>query len=221
MPQERPAVTVDSTQTVVISFPDSLFEAYRSDAAFHYDRNSNPTFSIWALIKYWIRHFLERLLSPRGATIFLNAIYYLIIAALIAFAISRFMNLRFRSLFYAPSQKDAPVAEFLEKELAGINFEHEIQKAIEAAHYRDAIRWLYLKGLKKLSDKTLINWHPEKTNHDYIVELTHPELRDVFVKLTSYFEYAWYGDIHVSHPDFLEAERHFHRFFTQMDEQRL
>jgi hypothetical protein len=64
---------------------------------------------------------------------------------------------------------------------------------------------LYLQNLKILTDKDLIAWQPNKTNRDYQYELI-PALQQTFKHITDVFEYAWYGQLHVSANDFAELK---------------
>jgi hypothetical protein len=59
--------------------------------------------------------------------------------------------------------------------------------------FNQAIRFLYLQSLKKLSDKELILFSPDKTNNNYISELSVKDYQNDFHFLTHNYEYIWYG----------------------------
>jgi hypothetical protein len=59
----------------------------------------------------------------------------------------------------------------LEENIHEINFPEAILKLEKQHDYRSAIRYHFLQALKKLSDKNLITWNPEKTNRDYLREI--------------------------------------------------
>ncbi len=59
--------------------------------------------------------------------------------------------------------------------------------------FNQAIRYLYLQSLKKLSDRGLILFSPDKTNTNYISELSGRNFQDDFSSLTHSYEYVWYG----------------------------
>ena len=90
-------------------------------------------------------------------------------------------------------QAEVPYSESLEN-IHEINFDAEIEKAIAQHNYRLAVRMLYLRCLKQLSDADLIKWQIDKTNSTYINELNNTEQRKVFKTLTLQFEYVWYGE---------------------------
>nr|WP_233454750.1 DUF4129 domain-containing protein [Hymenobacter negativus] len=55
--------------------------------------------------------------------------------------------------------------------------------------------------LKTLSDRGLINWQPDKTNHAYLAELPPTgAIRDDFREITRQFEFVWYGELALSEP---------------------
>lgn len=82
----------------------------------------------------------------------------------------------------------------LDENIHDIDFNTEIERATEANNYRLAVRLLYLKSLKQLSDNGVIDWQPHKTNTNYINELTNAQQREEFKLITRQFEYVWYGD---------------------------
>jgi hypothetical protein len=61
-----------------------------------------------------------------------------------------------------------------------------------------ATRYLYLQSLKKLADRELILFSPDKTNNVYVDELSGRSFQSEFVYLTSNYEYAWYGKFAIS-----------------------
>jgi hypothetical protein len=97
-----------------------------------------------------------------------------------------------------------------------INFDEEIEKAIASHNYRLAVRLLYLRSLKQLSDNGLIQWQPEKTNSVYVYELNNPSVRQSFVSLTRQFEYVWYGGFNIDGAAFGNINQLFQNFKKQL-----
>jgi hypothetical protein len=88
--------------------------------------------------------------------------------------------------------------------------------AVTSGQYNRAIRLHYLKTLKKLSDKGLIDWRINKTNHDYIQELNKTAIAPAFRRLTFLFEYFCYGDFTMHEADYREASTQFSTFEEQI-----
>ena len=73
-----------------------------------------------------------------------------------------------------------------------------IAEAEDAGNYRLATRLGYLEVLKHLTDRGLIQWQPDKTNHAYLAELAAGPLREAFRGATRQFEYVWYGELRLN-----------------------
>ncbi len=108
-----------------------------------------------------------------------------------------------------------PYSESLEN-IHEINFDDEIEKTVSQRDYRLAVRLLYLKCLKQLSDTHLIQWQIDKTNSAYIYELTDPLQKQTFGLLTHQFEYIWYGDFPIDQQAFVTINQLFQNFKTQL-----
>lgn len=70
-----------------------------------------------------------------------------------------------------------------------------IAAAENTGDFNLSTRYLFLKTLKLLSDKELIHFSPDKTNHEYLLEMKSNNYYDEFESLTRSYEYAWYGKI--------------------------
>ncbi|MGM5630561.1 hypothetical protein O2K51_06615 [Apibacter raozihei] len=102
-------------------------------------------------------------------------------------------------------------AEEAEKNIHTVNFEQLIQSALEQKNYRLALRFYYLKLLKNLSDKNLIEYKYQKTNYEYYYEIQHEELKKLFKEVSFVFDYCWYGDHEAQENDFIIAENKFNQ----------
>jgi len=76
--------------------------------------------------------------------------------------------------------------------------EQQLEDAQLNNNYRECVRIHYLFVLKALIDVSLINWQPEKTNRDYLVEMRHKVATDEFEKCIHIFELVWYGEYQIS-----------------------
>ena len=91
-----------------------------------------------------------------------------------------------------------------------------IQEAISKGNYKLAVRYYYLLLLKNLSEKELISWQQEKTNEDYIKELSNNKLNTDFEKLTYLYDYVWYGEFIIDKEKFLQAEVNFKKVIAKI-----
>ena len=77
-------------------------------------------------------------------------------------------------------------------------------EAIQSKDYRLAVRVQFLITMKSLKEKEYINWKKEKTNFDYLLELSKHEFFELFRKLVVTFEKIWYAEYQ---PDQLQFEK--------------
>jgi hypothetical protein len=100
------------------------------------------------------------------------------------------------------------------EDIFAINYQKEIDKALSNGNYRLAIRLMYLRLLKDLSRKNIIRYQQERTNFDYLLQLSSTAYYHDFFRVTRNYEYSWYGQFEVDKDkfdiirnDFLHFER--------------
>ena len=97
-----------------------------------------------------------------------------------------------------------------------MNFEKEMRNAINDENYRLAVRLMYLRTLKDLSDRNLIKYTHEKTNSDYLFQLAASPYYKKFFRLTRSFDYTWYGKFPLSRDGFSTVQHDFNNFKQQL-----
>lgn len=83
---------------------------------------------------------------------------------------------------------------YIEEDIETINFDKLIATALKDNNYRLATRYLYLKSLKALSTKDIIEWHFDKTNNDYLKEIKDNQIKLLFSRASYIYDYVWYGE---------------------------
>jgi len=109
------------------------------------------------------------------------------------------------------------IAEKINEDITGenifdINYQKEIEKAVNAGDYRLSIRLMFLRLLKQLSQKKIIEYKQERTNFDYLSQLYPTGYYNDFFRLTRNYEYAWYGKFDVSRETFGIIKNEFENF---------
>jgi hypothetical protein len=74
------------------------------------------------------------------------------------------------------------------------DFDILINQSLQANNYRQAVRYQYLRTLHKLADKNRIELAKDKTNYQYVNEISDAVIRDEFRALTLNYEYVCYGE---------------------------
>jgi hypothetical protein len=210
------AVLQNDTATVQLrNFDKTTLNNYSKLPAFKYsDTYAGP--SLWDEFWKWFWDKINAfLLKGKNGNLFVLFLEFLFIAlglGAIVFLILRLAGVDALNIFRRKSTSAGlPYTESVEN-IHEINFDEGIANAIAQHNYRLAVRLLYLKCLKQLSDAGQIHWEINKTNNDYINELTHHEQRIAFNLLTRQFEYVWYGGFIIDAPVFKKVNALFHDF---------
>ena len=93
-----------------------------------------------------------------------------------------------------------------------VEYDSLIANAEKNNEFNTATRYLFLKTLKTLSDKSFINFAPEKTNKDYLKEMRSNKLNNQFENLTTEYEYAWYGKFVIGKNKYAQIKEQFDNF---------
>ena len=188
-----------STENTV--FPKKISENYRSkykEKEFNYDE-IKPQESLWTKLKRRFSKILESIFGSTNNTV--NGMQYILqILAVVVIAIALFFLIKFLlnkdgNFFWSRNNKKVNIASgVLHENIHEINFPTTIAELEQKKEFRSAIRYQFLFALKKLSDQKLIQWNPEKTNTDYIVEIKDDYQRASYQELSYIFENVWYGE---------------------------
>lgn len=88
-------------------------------------------------------------------------------------------------------------------------FDAAITKAASEKEYRQAVRYLYLQLLQRLSAAGAIEFAVDKTNTEYLRELTGKPYKDEVAELTRYYDYVWYGEFALDAAAYATIENRF------------
>lgn len=140
-------------------------------------------------------------------------LFAILVAGFLLYFIIKFLINTKGSLFFGKKNKKIEInEEELHENIHEINFPQSIAKFENNGDYRSAVRYQFLFILKKLSDKKLILWNPEKTNKDYVSELKAAHLKNEFYNLSYIFDYVWYGEFSIDEQSYGKFKNQFHSF---------
>ncbi|HEX7845165.1 MAG TPA: hypothetical protein VF476_05135 [Chitinophagaceae bacterium] len=83
------------------------------------------------------------------------------------------------------------------EDIFAINYQKEIDKAAASGNYRLAIRLMFLRLLKNMSEKNIIRYKQDSTNLDYLMQLHASDHYHDFFRIARNYEYSWYGHFEV------------------------
>jgi hypothetical protein len=102
------------------------------------------------------------------------------------------------------------------EDIFSINYQREIDRAVQAEDYRLATRLMFLRLLRDLSNRNLIQYRQGRTNLEYLGQLFSTVYYNDFFRLTRNYEYAWYGKFDVSRDAFKTIRGDFENFDHQI-----
>ena len=193
--------------------PEDIIEKYKSDPEFNYDGGPEEPEDWIAKIKNWINQQLAVLRSSKAYSTFLDYFYYgLMIAALILIIRGLIKADRRGLLFGKINSNEIKMIES-EEDISQLNFDVLVAAAIESKQYKLAVRYLFLKSLKLLSENGIIELRNNKTNHQYLSEIKNQGISFAFQIATARFEWVWYGDFPVDENVMKSSQNDFNKLF--------
>ncbi|HZI53380.1 MAG TPA: hypothetical protein VFD56_06750, partial [Chitinophagaceae bacterium] len=142
---------------------------------------------------------------------FQTLLWFIIIGGFAAFLILYLYNsnvgLFRKSSIIAAEESDSETGDIF-----AINYQREIDKSVASGNYRLAVRLMFLRLLKNLSDKNIIQYKQDNTNLDYLMQLQTGGMYADFFRLTRNYEYCWYGQFEIDKEKFTVIKKDFDSF---------
>ena len=190
-----------------------LLEKYKNDPEFDYSGGPEKSEDWITKIKNWINQQLAVIRSSKVYSTLLDYLYYgLMIAALVLIIRGLFKADRRGILFGGINSNEIKMIES-EEDISQLNFDELIAASLERKDYKLAVRYLFLKSLRLLSEKGIIEKRNNKTNHQYLAEIKNISISEAFQIATSRFEQVWYGDFQVDENVMKSSQNDFNQLF--------
>ena len=215
------SLLLEKPTTDNIIFPKSFEDKFQSKyKGGEYDYTTvKPRESLWQKIQKRIKKILESIfgkVDPNKTASYaenIMRIFAVIIIGFVLYFLIKFLLGKDGNFFFSKKNKKLNIAnQDLQENIHEINFSDSIEKFERQEDYRSAVRYQFLLVLKKLADKKLISWNPEKTNKDYLSELKNKELKSNFKDLAYIFDYVWYGEFEVNQENYIQFKQKFLNF---------
>lgn len=204
---------IDSSKVELRKFDEQALKKYSLQPEFVYD-DVPKTLSLWDRFWRWFWRLVNEFFSGKATGNIIQYVLIGLVVALVVFIVVKIIRLDLKLLSGKSKKVEIPFAETLEN-IHEIDFNEELEKAMQSGNYRLVVRLLYLKTLKQLTDQSLIDWQPEKTNQVYVSELVNEDYKLAFGKLTKQFEYIWYGEFFIDKNSFEPIQQSFQQFNEQ------
>ncbi|CAH0154700.1 DUF4129 domain-containing protein [Chryseobacterium sp. Bi04] len=180
---------------------------------------TKPRESFWQKLMRKIGQLLQSIFGETALsksaelTTVLIRLFAIILVGFLLYFIIRYMLGKDGSFIFGRKNKKINIkVEELHENIHEINFPESIAKFEHEGDYRSAVRYQFLFILKKLSDKKLIDWNPEKTNKDYTMELKATHLKNEFSSLAYIFDYVWYGEFNIEEQSYRKFKNQYQVF---------
>ncbi|GAA4375108.1 DUF4129 domain-containing protein [Hymenobacter koreensis] len=173
--------------------PERL-QAYRAQSAFRYVEPRHKPRGAWDLFWWRFGQWWSSLFDGPGYDRWGRYTVYGAFGLALLYALMRLLRLDLTgALGRAP--RTVPLAyDTAPEDIHADDLLPRLTEAETTGNFRVAVRLGYLLVLRSLAERHLVQWQPEKTNHDYVHELAGTPWQQGFATLTRQFEYAWYGE---------------------------
>ncbi|MEL6917533.1 MAG: hypothetical protein AAFO99_07360 [Bacteroidota bacterium] len=211
--RENDSVPSDDTATVldIRFFDEGLNERYTGDE-FNYDIKDGEAQNLLERFLRWLSNLLGDTfgfsIDPDTLKVLELVIYLLMGGLVIYFLVKFFIGEKLSSIFTKKATSIIDI-NLSEEHIENVDLDALIKLALEQKDYRLAVRYQYLRTLKDLSQKNIIEWHYEKTNTDYQREITIPRVQSLFKEVSYLYDYIWYGEQIIDEPKYVAARSRF------------
>ncbi|VAW23813.1 FIG00652419: hypothetical protein [hydrothermal vent metagenome] len=208
----------DRSSIVKKKFDTKNLKKYKTDKDFNYEEenvNKEPTFieRVFNWLGRQFLRFLEWVFGIKYAkglfASILSALPYVILGVVLFLLLKFFLKVNLKSS--GVISKNNPTVSITEEEelIKSKDISKLIEQAIQQKNYRLAVRYYYLNILKQLENKELIIWEQQKTNEDYIKEISQKNIQHSFTNLTRLYDFVWYGNFEINETEFARVELDF------------
>ncbi|MBZ4188540.1 DUF4129 domain-containing protein [Niabella beijingensis] len=179
----------ENDSSAVRSVPDSFVRRLHNDADFGYVKTG---------LKPENKASSQQTRGPVIGSGFFSLLPYIAIALFIIILVWYLSANQF--ILFRKKSTALPVShtEEASRDIFSIDYAASIRQALQQKNYRLAIRLQYLELLKKLSDRQLIHFLPDKTNFEYLTQMRSSKHYQDFFTATRHYEYSWYGLFDIS-----------------------
>ena len=180
---------------------DNMIKALRDDKAFWY---ANESFKKRKKEK-------KEGINYTAHPVFQTILWLVIIGGFVTFLILYLKNSN-AGLFRKSSNIADEEVDAEANDIFSINYQKEIDKAVGISNYRLAVRLMFLRLLRDLAEKNIIQYKQDSTNFDYMMQLHSTGMYPDFFRLARNYEYSWYGQFDIDKEKYSIIKNEFDNF---------
>jgi hypothetical protein len=214
-------LNIDSVRKVSANYlPPDFREKYDGNE-FVYELELKP--SIFQRFIQWLARMLAKIFNFEATQrsfdiveIVIKVLIFVAIGLMIFFIVRALLKNEGYWVFAKKADAAAIRTSDVETNVLETDFDELIKNAVRDKNFNLAVRYYYLKSLKILSEKSIINWDAEKTNSDYYFEIQNEKLKDQFNYVSYIYNYCWYGEFDLNIANWEHAENTFLTFIKSI-----
>lgn len=221
IPEDTSAFHPLNTRSAAPVHFDRDFKSRYDSDAFNYEERT-PDKSLWQRFLDWLARKLSQWFDVKDAETSANILKYvgwtlLILVALgTAYLIARILLRREGRWIFAKSADSGLRYDEMVGNIERTDFDELIRRALVDNDLRLATRYQYLRLLRELSRRGIIEFDKEKTNSEYAYEIREEALRKRFQYLSYLYNYIWYGKFDVDESTYAKTASAFQETITKL-----
>lgn len=190
----RDSINIDKNSDISVHYLPNDFKDNYNSKDFKYEYDSDIEGLSWSeRVTRWIYNYLIKIFNfkptQKGIKItqyIIKGLYYIALIVIIFLIVRSLIRKEGYWIFGKKSDKLEIATENIEVDLMETDFDQLISDAVFKNKYNLAVRYYYLKTLKILTEKEIIEWDSDKTNLDYLMEIETDYIQNLFQKSHTY-----------------------------------
>lgn len=174
-------------------FDSAAVALLQANPEYDYDRSLHVQNLLWDRLKRWLQEMLRKIFGSKAGSMVFSNLHWGILAAAVVLLLIFLRKRLFHNVFSAEVGNPRQVTA-IEEDIEKLDLDRLLAKAESEGNWRTALRYQYLKVLRRLIDEGRIEWQPRYTDREYLRQLKDPAERASFSEVSFLFKWAWYGN---------------------------
>jgi len=174
-------------------FSSEKLDEYRSSNTFVYYKGDEYEKDFYTSYLLMLKDLLGKMFSSKVADGIVSNLDIILLATAMLVIMIYIRRMKTQGVFVHNANITAGTVAGVVSNGENIDYDKLISTAVAEKNYRLAVRYQYLKILRKLHSEGLIKFKPYKTNYQYVNEIKDESIRNDFAGAAKIYEFIWYG----------------------------